>query len=123
MTNKNIYTISESFSLEDNNKLLNNKNIFINNIIVKDDASSAKALLDVSKNADLIIIVDCNFSTIAKTIKAVNDIIAPIIYCSINNLEIQNNKNSIISFVPYVIHGYKEQTNNILLKTIEKILQ
>jgi hypothetical protein len=118
MTNKNIYTISESFSLEDNNKLLNNKNIFINNIIVKDDASSAKALLDVSKNADLIIIVDCNFSTIAKTIKAVNDIIAPIIYCSINNLEIQNNKNSIISFVPYVIHGY-----NILLKTIEKILQ
>lgn len=123
MTNKNIYTISESFSLEDNNKLLNNKNIFINNIIVKNDASSAKALLDVSKNADLIIIVDCNFSTIAKTIKAVNDIIAPIIYCSINNLEIQNNKNSIISFVPYVIHGYKEQTNNILLKTIEKILQ
>ena len=123
MTNKNIYTISESFSLEDNNKLLNNKNIFINNIIVKDDASSAKALLDVSKNADLIIIVDCNFSTIAKTIKAVNDIIAPIIYCSINNLEIQNNKNSFISFVPYVIHGYKEQTNNILLKTIEKILQ
>lgn len=123
MTNKNIYIISESFSLEDNNKLLNNKNIFINNIIVKDDASSAKALLDVSKNADLIIIVGCNFSTIAKTIKAVNDIIAPIIYCSINNLEIQNNKNSIISFVPYVIHGYKEQTNNILLKTIEKILQ
>ena len=123
MTNKNIYTISESFSLEDNNKLLNNKNIFINNIIVKDDASSAKSLLDVSKNAELIIIVDCNFSTIAKTIKAVNDIIAPIIYCSINNLEIQNNKNSIISFVPYVIHGYKEQTNNILLKTIEKILQ
>ena len=123
MTNKNIYTISESFSLKDNNKLLNNKNIFINNIIVKDDASSAKALLDVSKNADLIIIVDCNFSTIAKTIKAVNDIITPIIYCSINNLEIQNNKNSIISFVPYVIHGYKEQTNNILLKTIEKILQ
>jgi len=123
MTNKNIYTISESFSLEDNNKLLNNKNIFINNIIVKDDASSAKALLDVSKNADLIIIVDCNFGTIAKTIKALSDIIAPIIYCSINNLEIQNNKNSIISFVPYVIHGYKEQTNNILLKTIEKILQ
>ena len=123
MTNKNIYAISESFSLEDNNKLLNNKNIFINNIIVKDDASSAKALLDVSKNADLIIIVDCNFSTIAKTIKAVNDIIAPIIYCSINNLEIQNNKHSIISFVPYVIDGYKEQTNNILLKTIEKILQ
>lgn len=123
MTNKNIYIISESFSLEDNNKLLNKKNMSINNIIVKDDASSAKALLDVSKNADLIIIVDCNFSTISKTIKAVNDIIAPIIYCSINNLEIQNNKNSIISFVPYVIHGYKEQTNNILLKTIEKILQ
>ena len=123
MTNKNIYIISESFSLEDNNKLLNKKNMSINNIIVKDDASSAKALLDISKNADLIIIVDCNFSTIAKTIKAVSDIIAPIIYCSINNLEIQNNKNSIISFVPYVIHGHKEQTNNILLKTIEKILQ
>ena len=123
MTNKNIYTISESFSLEDNNKLLNKTNMSINNIIVKDDASSAKALLDVSKNADLIIIVDCNFGTIAKTIKALSDIIAPIIYCSINNLEIQNNKNSIISFVPYVIHGYKEQTNNILLKTIEKILQ
>jgi len=123
MTNKNIYIISEAFSLEDNNKLLNKKNMSINNIIVKDDASSAKALLDISKNADLIIIVDCNFGTIAKTIKALSDIIAPIIYCSINNLEIQNNKNSIISFVPYVIHGYKEQTNNILLKTIEKILQ
>ena len=123
MTNKTIYILSESFSLKDNNELLNKNNMSINNIIVKDDASSAKALLDISKNADLIIIVDCNFSTIAKTIKALSDIIAPIIYCSINNLEIQNNKNSIISFVPYVIHGYKEQTNNILLKTIEKILQ
>ena len=57
------------------------------------------------------------------TIKVVKNIITPIIYCSINNLETQNNKNAITSFVPYVIHGYNEQTNNILLKTIEKILQ
>ena len=109
--------------MKDNNELLNKNNMSINNIIAKDDASSAKALLDASKKADLIIIVDCNFITIAETIKAVKDIIAPIIYCSINNLEVKNNKNSIISFVPYVIHGYKEQTNNILLKTIEKYIQ
>ena len=123
MTNKTIYIISESFSLKDNNELLNKNNMSINNIIAKDDASSAKALVDASKKADLIIIVDYNFIPITETIKAVKDIITPIIYCSINNLEIQSNKNSIISFVPYVIHGYKEQTNNILLKTIEKILQ
>ena len=123
MTNKTIYIISESFSLKDNNELLNKNNMSINNIIAKDDASSAKALVDASKKADLIIIVDCNFISIAETIKAVKDITTPIIYCSINNLEIQSNKNSIISFVPYVIHGYKEKTNNILLKTIEKILQ
>ena len=34
MTNKNIYIISESFSLEDNNKLLNKKNMSINYIRV-----------------------------------------------------------------------------------------
>jgi hypothetical protein len=123
MTNKTIYILSESFSLKDNNELLHKNNMSINNIIAKDDASSAKALVDASKKADLIIIVDYNFIPITETIEAIKDIITPIIYCSINNLEIQSNKNSIISFVPYVIHGYKEQTNNILLKTIEKILQ
>ena len=123
MTNKTIYIISESFSLKDTNELLNKNNMSINNIIAKDDASSAKALVAASKKADLIIIVDYNFIPITETIMVIKDIITPIIYCSINNLEIQSNKNSIISFVPYVIHGYKEQTNNILLKTIEKILQ
>ena len=123
MTNKTIYILSESFSLKDNNELLNKNNMSINNIIAKDDSSSAKALVDASKKADLIIIVDYNFIPITETIMVIKDIITPIIYCSINNLEIQSNKNSIISFVPYVIHGYKEQTNNILLKTIEKILQ
>ena len=39
------------------------------------------------------------------------------------HLEIKNKKNEITAFVPYVIHGLKEQTNNILLKTIEKILK
>jgi len=123
MTNKTIYIISDSFSLEDNNELLNKNNMSITNIIIKDDESSAKALLSASKKADLIVIINYNFVPISETIKVVKDIITPIIYCSINNLETKNDKNAITSFVPYVIHGYNKQTNNILLKTIEKILQ
>ena len=119
MTNKNIYILSESFSLNN----MNRRKVSINNVEIKDDKSSSKALLRASKKADLIIIVNYNFTPISETIKIIQSLSIPIIYCSTENLEIKNKKNEISSLVPYVIHGLKEQTNNILLKTIEKILK
>ncbi len=123
MNNKTIYIISESFSLKDTNELSDKIKMSISNIIIKDDKSSAKALLEASKKAGLIIMINYNFTPIAETINIIKNLIVPIIYCSIDNLELQNKKNKITSLVPYVIHGFKEQTNNILLKTIEKILK
>ena len=123
MNNKTIYIISESFSLKETNELSGKIKMSISNIIIKDDKSSAKALLEASKKADLIIMINYNFTPIAETINIIKNLIVPIIYCSIDNLELQNKKNKITSLVPYVIHGFKEQTNNILLKTIEKILK
>ena len=78
MTNKTIYIVSDSFSLEDNNELLNKNNMSITNILIKDDESSAKALLSASKEADLIVIINYNFVPISETIKVVKDIITPI---------------------------------------------
>jgi len=123
MNNKTIYIISESFSLKDTTELSDKIKMSISNIIIKDDQSSAKALLEASKKADLIIMINYNFTPIAETINIIKNLIVPIIYCSIDNLELQNKKNKITSLVPYVIIGFKEQTNNILLKTIEKILK
>ena len=123
MNNKTIYIISESFSLKDTTELSDKIKMSISNIIIKDDKSSAKALLEASKKADLIIMINYNFTPIAETINIIKNLIVPIIYCSIDNLELQNKKNKITSLVPYVIIGFKEQTNNILLKTIEKILK
>ena len=123
MKNKTIYIISESFSLKETTELSNKIKMSISNIIIKDDKSSAKALLEASKKADLIIMINYNFTPIAETINIIKNLIVPIIYCSTDNLELQNKKNKITALVPYVIHGFKEQTNNILLKTIEKILK
>ena len=46
MKNKTIYIISESFSLKETTELSNKIKMSINNIIIKDDKSSAKALLE-----------------------------------------------------------------------------
>ena len=43
----------------------------------------------------LIIMINYNFTPIAETINIIKNLIVPIIYCSIDNLELQNKKNKI----------------------------
>jgi len=121
--NKQIYIISNSSSLIINHKLINKSEYSFNTIIVKDDKSCSTALLTSSKKADLIIIMNNYFTSMNATTKTIKDISIPIIYCSINNLELEDKKNKIVSLVPYVIHGFKKETNNVLIQTITKILK
>jgi len=121
--NKQIYIISYSSSLIINHKLINKSEYSFNTIIVKDDKSCSTALLTSSKKADLIIIMNNYFTSMNATTKIIKDISIPIIYCSINNLELEDKKSKIASLVPYVIHGFKKETNNVLIQTITKILK
>ena len=121
--NKQIYIISNSSSLIINHKLINKSEYSFNTIIVKDDKSCSTALLTSSKKADLIIIMNNYFTSMNATTKIIKDISIPIIYCSINNLELEDKKSKIASLVPYVIHGFKKETNNVLIQTITKILK
>ena len=121
--NKQIYIISNSSSLIINHKLINKSEYSFNTIIVKDDKSCSTALLTSSKKADLIIIINNYFTSMNATTKTIKDISIPIIYCSINNLELEDKKSKIASLVPYVIHGFKKETNNVLIQTITKILK
>ena len=121
--NKQIYIISNSSSLIINHKLINKSEYSFNTIIVKDDKSCSTALLTSSKKADLIIIMNNYFTSMNATTKTIKDISIPIIYCSINNLELEDKKSKIASLVPYVIHGFKKETNNVLIQTITKILK
>ena len=118
--NKKIYLITNH---ELNNIILEKSEYSFNTIIVKDDKSCSTALLTSSKKADLIIIMNNYFTSMNATTKTIKDISIPIIYCSINNLELEDKKSKIASLVPYVIHGFKKETNNILIQTITKILK
>ena len=117
--NKKIYLITNH---ELNNIILEKSEYSFNTIIVKDDKSCSTALLTSSKKADLIIIMNNYFTSMNATAKTIKDISIPIIYCSINNLELEDKKSKIASLVPYVIHGFKKETNNVLIQTITKIL-
>ena len=121
--NKQIYIIPNSSSLIINHKLIDKSEYSFNTIMVKDDKSCSIALLTSSKKADLIIIMNNHFTSINETTKIIKNIDLPIIYCSINNLELEDKKNKIVSLVPYVIHGFKKETNNVLIQTITKILK
>ena len=121
--NKQIYIISNSSSLIINHKLIDKSEYSFNTIMVKDDKSCSTALLTSSKKADLIIIMNNYFTSMNATTKTIKDISIPIIYCSINNLELEDKKSKIASLVPYVIHGFKKETNNVLIQTIKKILK
>ena len=118
--NKKIYLITNH---ELNNIILEKSEFSLNIIIVKNDKSFSNALLRSSTKADLIIIMNNHFTSINETTKIIKNIDLPIIYCSINNLELEDKKNKIVSLVPYVIHGFKKETNNVLIQTITKILK
>lgn len=123
MNKSKIYIISTSPSLIKNYEAINNSSFSIDAIVVKDNKSFYTALLKSYKEADLIVIMNNDFTYSNETFKIIKNADLPIIYCSLNKLEVEDKKSKITSLVPYVIDGFKENTNTVLLQSIRKILK
>ena len=116
MTSKNIHIISDSYTLEKNKEL---SDINIYNILVKDETVLSKEISKLKNHSDLIILVNLNNLILNDIIKALDNLNIPIIFCSEESFE---KINKIASITPYVIHGFKNETNNVLYEAIKKII-
>jgi hypothetical protein len=119
MTSKNIHIISDSYTLEKNKEL---SDINIYNILVKDETVLSKEISKLKNHSDLIILVNLNNLILNDIIKALDNLNIPIIFCSEESFEKINKINKIASITPYVIHGFKNETNNVLYEAIKKII-
>ena len=120
MKNKTIHVISDSFSLNDNKEF---SNLNIINILVRDNSSLSKKILEASKDTDLIILVNLiNIfdENILNTIKKLN---CNLLYCSEYNFERTNKVNAIATLTTHVIQGFKSETNNVLYEAIKEIAE
>ena len=120
MKNKTIHVISDSFSLNDNKEF---SNLNIINILVRDNSSLSKKILEASKDTDLIILVNLiNIfdENIMNNIKKLN---CNLLYCSEHNFERTNKVNAIATLTTHVIQGFKSETNNVLYEAIKEIIK
>jgi hypothetical protein len=46
-----------------------------------------------------------------------------LLYCSEHNFEKENKVNAIATLTPYVIQGFKGETNNVLYEAIKEIIK
>ncbi len=119
MKKKNIYLIS-TFDHNINKKQYT---FNVNQILVKDDTSCASTIKKVSNKANLIILIPGKLKSYTHTNKIIKKIKVPIIYCSIDNNDLHDKKNSIIKNVNYIIHGFKDKSSQILLESAIKIIK
>jgi len=119
MKKKNIYLIS-TFDHNINKKQYT---FNVNQILVKDDTSCASTIKKVSNKANLIILIPGKLKSYTHTSKIIKKIKVPIIYCSIDNNDLHDKKNSIIKSVNYIIHGFKDKSSQILLESAIKIIK
>jgi len=120
MRSKTVHVISDTFSLKEN-KDFSNYNII--NIIVKENISLSREILKASKNTDLIVLVNLNNIAATDIKKNIKNINCKLIYCSEDNFEKINKISEIATLTPYVIHGFKNDTNNVLYETIKNIIK
>ena len=80
-------------------------------------------MLKVSNKANLIILIPGKLKSYTHTSKIIKKIKVPIIYCSIDNTDLHDKKNSIIKSVNYIIHGFKDKSSQILLESAIKIIK
>ena len=119
MKKKNIYLIS-TFDHNINKKQYT---FNVNQILVKDDTSCASTIKKVSNKANLIILIPGKLKSYTHTNKMIKKTKVPIIYCSIDNNDLHDKKNSIIKSVNYIIHGFKDKSSQILLESAIKIIK
>jgi len=95
----------------------------VNQILIKDDSTCASAIKKVSEKANLIILIPGKLKSYIRVNKIIKKIKVPIIYCSIDNNDLHDKKNSIIRNVNYIIHGFKDKSGQILLESAVKIIK
>ena len=120
MKNKTVHVISDSFSLKKNKEFVN---FNIINILLNENKSLSEVILEVSKNTDLIILVNLYNVSDPEIIKNIKNINCKFIYCSEENFEKINKINQIATVTPHVIQGFKNDTDNILYETIKKLIK
>jgi len=119
MKNKIVHVISDSFSLKKNKEFAN---INIINILLNENKSLSDVIIEVSKNTDLIVLVNLYNISDPEIIKNIKNIDCNFIYCSEENFEKINKVNEIATVTPHVIQGFKSDTDNILYETIKKLI-
>ncbi|MBA36332.1 MAG: hypothetical protein CMJ10_00865 [Pelagibacterales bacterium] len=119
MKNKTVHIISDSFSLKINKEIAN---FNIINILLNENKSLSDVIIEVSKNTDLIVLVNLYNISDPEIIKNIKNIDCNFIYCSEENFEKINKVNEIATVTPHVIQGFKSDTDNILYETIKKLI-
>ena len=119
MKNKTVHIISDSFSLKINKEIAN---FNIINILLNENKSLSDVIIEVSKNTDLIVLVNLYNISDPEIIKNIKNINCKFIYCSEENFEKINKVNKIATVTPHVVQGFKSDTNNILYETIKKLI-
>ena len=92
MKNKTVHVISDSFSLKKNKEFVN---FNIINILLNENKSLSEVILEVSKNTDLIILVNLYNVSDPEIIKNIKNINCKFMYCSEENFEKINKINQI----------------------------
>jgi len=120
MKNKTVHIISDSFSLKKNKEIAN---FNIINILLNENKSLSDVIIEVSKNTDLIVLVNLYNISDPEIIKNIKNIDCKFIYCSEENFEEINKVNQIATVTPHVVQGFKNDTDTILYEIIKNLIE
>ena len=120
MNKKNIYIINSINNLK---KIKSYKDLNIHYIRAKDSKSILLAIKKAKIDGDLIILIPDILKSYKRLVNEINNASVPIVYCSIDNTNIHDNKNEIIKNIKYVIHGFKLFTLEVIITSALKIIK
>ena len=120
MNKKNIYIINSINNLK---KIKSYKGLNIHYIWAKDNKSILLAIKKAKKYGDLIILIPNILKPNKRIVNEIKNASVPIVYCSIDNTNIHDNKNEIIKNIKYVIHGFKLFTLEVIITSALKIIK
>ena len=120
MNNKKIYIINSINNLK---KIKSYKDLNIQYIRAKDSKSILLAIKKAKIDGDLIILIPDILKSYKRLVNEINNASVPIVYCSIDNTNIHDNKNEIIKNIKYVIHGFKLFTLEVIITSALKIIK
>ena len=120
MNKKNIYIINSINNLK---KIKSYKDLNIHYIRAKDSKSILLAIKKAKIDGDLIILIPDILKSYKRIVNEIKNTSVPIVYCSIDNTNIHDNKNEIIKNIKYVIHGFKLFTLEVIITSALKIIK